>query len=250
MLFKKEGIMMNENGDKTKEGYIYIYKCTQSTDKQDICKIGKTIHFKDELDRIKQHNRTPFHGFTPYIDFDTNQTIITVFKVNDATGADTVVKEAFNEFSMFETELYGVDYVDAIEKLYNLLKDNYYLLGIFRDGHTSVFKRLGVKYNSNLIIDGYGDYEDGTDKKDFQNLIKEIDNKYLGDYKTGFINGLCIDKAIYSEFEPYLKELVDEYLKDSKDKESLKYAAIFNVWESAFINMVNDKRYVIKKHQD
>ena len=183
MLFKKEGIMMNENGYKTKEGYIYIYKCTQSTDKQDICKIGKTIHFKDELDRIKQHNRTPFHGFTPYIDFDTNQTIITVFKVNDATGADTVVKEAFNEFSMFETELYGVDYVDAIEKLYNLLKDNYYLLGIFRDGHTSVFKRLGVKYNSNLIIDGYGDYEDGTDKKDFQNLIKEIDNKYLGDYK-------------------------------------------------------------------
>ena len=78
---------------------------------------------------------------------------------------------------------------------------------------------------------------------------KEHNGKYKYLY-MGFGNGLCIDKVIYNEFEPYLKELVDEYLKDSKDKESLKYAAIFNVWESAFINMVNDKRYVIKKHQD
>lgn len=82
---------------------------------------------------------------------------------------------------------------------------------------------------------------------------KHSDEKeYNGKYKylyMGFGNGLSVDNSIYNEFEPYLNNLVDKYLEDSKDeeKEGLKYAAIYNVWEKAFINMVNDKRYVLKK---
>ncbi len=75
---------------------------------------------------------------------------------------------------------------------------------------------------------------------------------YNGKYKyiyMGFGNGLSIDKSIYSEFESYLNDSVEEYLEDISDgeKESLKYAAIYNTWKKAFINMVNDEGYILKK---
>ena len=74
---------------------------------------------------------------------------------------------------------------------------------------------------------------------------------YEGKYKylyMGFGNGLSVDKSIYSEFEVYLNVLVEEYLKDSseEEKDNLRNAAIFNVWEKAFINMVNAKMYFLK----
>ena len=77
------------------------------------------------------------------------------------------------------------------------------------------------------------------------------EEEYQGKYKhlyMGFGNGLSVDNSIYTEFEPYLNSLVEEYLEDSNDeeKESLKYATIFNVWKEAFINMANDKGYIIK----
>ena len=59
---------------------------------------------------------------------------------------------------------------------------------------------------------------------------------YKGKYKyiyMGFGNGLCVDNSIYNEFKPYLDEEVEEYLQDKENKESLKYAAIFNTWEEA-----------------
>lgn len=68
---------------------------------------------------------------------------------------------------------------------------------------------------------------------------------YKGKYKylyMGFGNGLSVDNSIYDEFKTYLDEKVEEYIKDKEDKESLKYAAIFNVWEEAFRNMVNNKK--------
>lgn len=69
--------------------------------------------------------------------------------------------------------------------------------------------------------------------------------KYL---YMGFGNGLSVDYSIYSEFEPYLNDLVGKYLKirTDMDKESLKYAAIFDVWEDAFMKMVNDKGYILR----
>ena len=63
----------------------------------------------------------------------------------------------------------------------------------------------------------------------------------------GFGNGLSIDNSIYEEFEPYLNEKVQEYLKGKEDQDSLKYAAIFNTWQAAFMNMVKDKGYILKK---
>ena len=66
-------------------------------------------------------------------------------------------------------------------------------------------------------------------------------NKYEYIY-MGFGNGLSIDKSIYNEYKPYLDKQVQEYLKDEKDKNSLKYAAIYNVWDKAFSNMINNKK--------
>ena len=59
---------------------------------------------------------------------------------------------------------------------------------------------------------------------------KDYDGKYKYLY-MGFGNGLSVDNSIYNEFEVYLKDLVEEYLDNcnSEEKESLKYAAIFNV---------------------
>ena len=66
-----------------------------------------------------------------------------------------------------------------------------------------------------------------------------------GKYKylyMGFGNGLSIDNSIYNEFKRYLDVTTSEYLKDKEDKESLKYAAVFNTWEDAFLNMINKEK--------
>ena len=73
------------------------------------------------------------------------------------------------------------------------------------------------------------------------------DENYKGKYKylyMGFGNGLSVDNSIYDEFKPYLDEKVEEYLEGKEDKESLEYAAIFGVWEDAFVSMINHKRIV------
>ena len=67
---------------------------------------------------------------------------------------------------------------------------------------------------------------------------------YQGKYKylyMGFGNGLSIDNRIYDEFKPYLDKKVKECLEGEEDKDSLLYSAIFNTWEDAFIDMVNNK---------
>ena len=85
----------------------------------------------------------------------------------------------------------------------------------------------------------------------WQEAWKNSSNEnYNGKYKylyMGFGNGLSVDNSIYDEFKPYLDEKVEEYLIDKKDKESLKYAAVFNVWEEAFFNMINKKIKTQKK---
>ncbi len=62
----------------------------------------------------------------------------------------------------------------------------------------------------------------------------------------GFGNGLCVDNSIYSEYKPYLDTLVKKYLDEHNNDDSLKYAAVCNLWENAFINMANEKGYIIK----
>ena len=83
----------------------------------------------------------------------------------------------------------------------------------------------------------------------YETLKNERNKDYQGKYKhlyMGFGNGLCIDNSIYNEYEPYLNEEVEKYLENSEDKESLKYAAVYNVWKKAFINMVNNKKIISK----
>ena len=79
-------------------------------------------------------------------------------------------------------------------------------------------------------------------KSDREDETKKYKYLYMG-----FGNGLSIDKSIYKEFEPYLNDLIEKHLnKINKDeRESLKYATIFNVWEIAFINMIKDKDYIL-----
>ncbi len=77
------------------------------------------------------------------------------------------------------------------------------------------------------------------------------EDNYQGKYQylyMGFGNGLSVDHSIYKEFEPYLNQLVEDYLeeKDDEDKESLQYAAVYNVWEQAVIQMANEKGIDVK----
>lgn len=74
----------------------------------------------------------------------------------------------------------------------------------------------------------------------WENGDKETNPKYTYLY-MGFGNGLAIDNSIYNEFKPYLDKSVNKYLENKEDKESVQYAAIFDTWEKAFIDMVNDK---------
>ena len=57
----------------------------------------------------------------------------------------------------------------------------------------------------------------------------------------GFGNGLSVDNTIYNQFKPFLDKRVEEYLQKEENKESLKYAAVFDTWNEAFIDMVNEK---------
>ena len=72
---------------------------------------------------------------------------------------------------------------------------------------------------------------------------KNGDNEKYKYLYMGFGNGLSIDNSVYNKFEPYLNKLVDKYLENYKDKkkESLKYAAVYNCWEDAFMEMVKEK---------
>lgn len=78
------------------------------------------------------------------------------------------------------------------------------------------------------------------------------DKEYKGKYRylyMGFGNGLSVDNSLYKEFEQYLNVLVEEYLEgnNAEEKESLQYAAVFNVWQKALINMANAKGYILKR---
>ena len=82
----------------------------------------------------------------------------------------------------------------------------------------------------------------------------QSEENYKGKYKyiyMGFGNGLSVDNSIYKDFEPYLNNRVEKYLekKNTNDRESLQYAAVFNVWDDAFMDLVNDKDYVLKNKE-
>ena len=115
-----------------------------------------------------------------------------------------------------------------------------------------IYRLNGWMYpNSNIKENEYISLNDAIKQfpKWYETWQKNKDENYKGKYKylyMGFGNGLSIDNSIYDEYKPYLDEKVEEYLKDKEDKESLKYSAIFNVWEDAFISMIKKNKRRIK----
>ena len=75
----------------------------------------------------------------------------------------------------------------------------------------------------------------------WKNSNKEFNEKYIYLY-MGFGNGLSVDNSIFSLFKPYLDGRIQEYLKNKEQSDDLMYAAIFNTWEDAFIDMITEMK--------
>jgi len=117
-----------------KSGYIYIYKCVVGN-VDNICKIGKTTHFRDKHCRIVQSLRTPYFGFMPYMTFDGTP-IVTGFKVHDVDAADAEVQRYFKKQQVSTLEIYVGNYCDFIKKLCYLLKKRKLFIELLEDGVT------------------------------------------------------------------------------------------------------------------
>lgn len=161
---------------KSNEGYIYIYKCVVGSG-SDVCKIGIT---KDYNKRLKQHVRTPYYGFIPYIEFTTGNPIATVFKINDYANADRIIDKVFknNQFGNFE--IYSVDYDDAIQMLYIELNNNNLLIDLIKDNY-SLYSFLEDK-NEVMHIN--------TNKKEFNKIKDKIISKYNNSIPEELMNML------------------------------------------------------------
>ena len=149
------------------QGYIYIYKCVVGSG-SDVCKIGIS---KDYRKRLKQHVRTPYYGFMPYIEFTTGHPIATVFKVKDYNLSDDLIDELFSKYQFGNYEIYSIDYDDAIKKLYNGLVSNNRLLELIKDNY-SMYEFLNDS-NENKVIK--------TTKKEYEFLKDKILKKYNND---------------------------------------------------------------------
>lgn len=161
---------------KSNDGYIYIYKCVVGSG-SDVCKIGIT---KDYNRRLKQHVRTPYYGFMPYIEFTTGNPIATIFKINDYANADRIIDSVFktNQFGSFE--IYSVDYDDAIQMLYNELNNNKLLIDLIKDNY-SLYSFLEDKNEVKCI---------NTNKKEFNKIKDEILIKYNNSIPEELMNML------------------------------------------------------------
>lgn len=155
---------MNNN-----EGYIYIYKCVIGSG-SDVCKIGITKNFHD---RLKQHVRTPYYGFMPYIEFTTGNPIATVFKINNYDLADNLINELFKEKQIGNYEVYNIYYEDAIKMLYFELKKKNRIIELVKEDYTD-YDEILTEFNYN-----------NTDNEDtkigvFKELEEQIVYKYNG----------------------------------------------------------------------
>lgn len=150
------------------EGYIYIYKCIVGTG-SDVCKIGKTKHFHDNMDRLKQHSRTLYYGFVPYTEFITGNPIATAFKVSDCDKSDRIIKDEFKKCQFSNIEIYNVDYDRAIEIIYNILKKEGQLIELIKENY-SAYSFLKSKNET-----------DKTTKDEFVKAKEKIISKYGDD---------------------------------------------------------------------
>ena len=145
-------------------GYIYVYKCMVGSG-SDVCKIGIT---KDYRKRLKQHVRTPYYGFLPYIEFTTGNPIATIFKVSDYNTADEIINKAFHDNQFGNFEIYSIDYDDAIKRLYEELKNSNMLIELIKDNYSLYSFLDEIDEKSNIK----------TSKKEFENLREQLLTKY------------------------------------------------------------------------
>ena len=122
-----------------------------------------------------------------------------------------------------------------------IVKDNDYLIIYRVDGW--IYPTRNDKNENIITLSEFANqfpkwYDAWKNSKD-----KNYSDKYQYLY-MGFGNGLCVDKTIYNEFEPYLNDLVTECLNNEND--GVISFAIYKVWKNAFINMVNSKKYILK----
>lgn len=197
---------------KSPEGYIYVYKCVVGT-ANNICKIGKTRHFKDTQCRIEQSIRTPYYGFFPYMTFE-GEPIVTGFKVKDVNAADTKVREYFKKEGkqIGSLEIYDIDYHVAIQKLYELLQEMNLFLELLEDGvidygflvvkeeavTIDTTKKVFIALRDKIL----SKYKSNLPKELLEYLrdIKEFQENCSSHYKTGnyveFKDGLVLDIGI------------------------------------------------------
>ena len=148
-------------------GYIYIYKCVVGSG-SDICKIGITKNFHD---RLKQHVRTPYYGFMPYVEFTTGNPIFTAFKVRDYDLADNLIEELLNTKKIGNYEIYNIDYEEAIKIIYKTLVKKDRLIELIKEDYTdydyleeSEFKAEKEMINTRISI--------------FKDIVKQLLLKY------------------------------------------------------------------------
>lgn len=208
-------------------GYIYIYKCVVGSG-SDICKIGITKNFHD---RLKQHVRTPYYGFMPYIEFTTGNPIFTAFKVRDYDLADNLIEELLNTKKIGNYEIYNIDYEEAIKIIYKTLVKKDRLIELIKEDYTdydyleesefkaekemintriSVFKdivkQLLLKYNDELPEEVL------VMLRDKEDYIDNCNSHYIRGNYVEFTNNLILDlnynKATRLEILNKLKKFI------------------------------------------
>lgn len=164
-------------------GYIYIYKCVVGSG-SDVCKIGIT---KDYHRRLKQHVRTPYYGFIPYIEFTTGNPIATVFKIRDYNFSDELINRIFRDFQFGNFEIYTIDYDEAIKRLYEELKSANRLVELIKDNYSAY---------------GFLDKENSDENvKTDRDSFKEIRDKIVSKYNDSLPEDLLIMLRNKDEFK-------------------------------------------------
>lgn len=151
-------------------GYIYIYKCVVGSG-SDVCKIGITKNFHD---RLKQHVRTPYYGFMPYVEFTTGNPIFTAFKVSNYDLADNLIEELFKNKRIGNYEIYNVDYEGAIRILYKALKEKNRLIELIKEDYTDYDS---LEENSINFSQEISDTRIGTFKEKIDQLLIKYNNE-------------------------------------------------------------------------
>ena len=209
-----------------KPGYIYVYPCIQGNLKN-LSKIGVTDDFKE---RMAQHVRTPYQGFTCFLNFSNRKPIATAFRVKYMDVADDLVKNYFSKDYQIAAriEVYNINYNVAIQELYNLLYDNNEYIDLIEDGVTdysflvlkdevkvdtrkeifeSLRDKILSKYNGNLPDELMLLLRDKEEYKDHCSSHYKTGN--FVEFRDGYILDICVSKPSRFLLLNKLQELLE-----------------------------------------